>query len=244
MKSKPTFRFLKHCFFTLITVSACADISYAQTTRTWVGGGLPATDMDIAANWSPSGVPVTTAPGDTAQWDGTVAGPLSLTYTAAGTGASMSAAGSGIHFNITSTQVSPLTINCFSGTQGVRIQNFTVASSAGAVTLGGLVGADNFNLGNGTVVNHVFTNNSANPVTFQSDVSFSAGNAATHTLNLTGPGNWNINCSLIRAGSGTINVVKDGGGTLNLGTANSAETPRSPSLPARLTIPMARESHW
>jgi autotransporter-associated beta strand protein len=222
MKAKSTFCFSTKSLLPLIALGACASISYAQTTRTWVGGGIPATNMDLAANWSPAGVPVTTAPGDTAQWDGTVAGPLSVTYTAAGTGASMSAAGSGIFFNVTSTQVDPLTINCFSGTTGIRFQNFTVASGAGAVTLGGLAGADNFNLGNTSVVNHVFTNNSANPFTFQSDVSFSAGNAVTHTLNLTGSGNWNVNCSLIRAGQGTINVIKDGAGTLNFGGVNSA----------------------
>jgi fibronectin-binding autotransporter adhesin len=174
-------------------------------------------------NWSGDAVPTGATPGDTAQWDGTVPGPLSLTYTAlgAGTGANL-AAGIGLFLNVTGGQTSPLTINeAAASTAGIRLQNLTVASGAGAVTFGGTAGTDNLNLGSSALVNHTWTNNSANAVTFGSDVAFGAGGAVTHALTLTGSGNWNVNASLIRGGMGTINVIKDGTGTMNIGTVNS-----------------------
>ncbi|MEK7950968.1 beta strand repeat-containing protein [Luteolibacter soli] len=205
----------------LLALAAFTQVTHAQATRTWDGGGVPATNMDIAANWSADTIPNGTN-GDTMQWDGTVAGPLSLTYTAAGTGANLTAGG-GLHMSVLGTQTGSLTINEASGTAGLRIRDFTVASGAGAVTLGSLTGADGFTLGSGTVVAHTWTNNSSNPVTFANDIQFSAGGGVTHTLTLTGPGNWNVNTTLIRpaAATGTINVIKDGAGTMNLGTVNS-----------------------
>src|SRR5688572_19983309 len=88
-------------------------------TKTWDGGGVGGTDMDVAANYNTDGVPAT---GDTLQFNGTVAGPLSLTYTAAGTGANL-AGGNGIFLNVLGTQTDSLTINRASGTAGVRLQN-------------------------------------------------------------------------------------------------------------------------
>ncbi len=220
MKPRLTSRLLTKSLFPFLALGAVADISYAQTTRTWDGGGIPATNMDIAANWSGDVVPNGASPGDTAQWDGSVPGPLSLTYTAAGAGASLGA-GIGIFMDVLGTQTDSLTINEFSGTAALRIQNLTVASGAGALTFGGLVGTDFLVLGSGSVLSHTWTNNSANPVTFSSDVSFGAGGAATHALTLTGTGNWNVNTSLIRNDMGIINVIKDGTGTMNLGTVNS-----------------------
>src|SRR5262245_4441803 len=96
------------------TLTICAT-AHSQTTRTWDGGGVAGTNMDTAANWSGDVVPNGAAPGDTAQWDGTVAGSLSLSYTAAGTGASLGA-GNGIHLNVTGGQTGSLTINQASGT--------------------------------------------------------------------------------------------------------------------------------
>ncbi|MES2923182.1 MAG: autotransporter-associated beta strand repeat-containing protein [Verrucomicrobiota bacterium] len=221
MKLRLTSRLLTKSLFPFLALGAVADISYAQTTRTWDGGGIPVTDMDLPANWSEDTVP-NGATGDTARWNGTVAGDLSITYTAAGTGAPLGAGAGSVSFDITSGQVSPLTINCFSGTAAIRMRDLTVASGAGALTIGGAVGTDNLNLGSTSVTNHVWTNDSTNPVTLQSDVSFSAGNAATHALNLTGSGNWNVNTSLIRVGMGTINVIKAGAGTMNLGGVNAA----------------------
>ncbi|QJE96254.1 beta strand repeat-containing protein [Luteolibacter luteus] len=219
MKQKP----IKGTFtsrLALLTLGALSGASYAQATRTWDGGGTPTNNMDIAANWSGDVVPTGAAPGDTAQWDGSVPGDLSLNYTAAGTGAGL-AAGNGIFLNILGTQTSPLTINETSGTAGLRIQNLTVASGAGALTFGGTAGTDFLTLGSGALLNHTWANNSSNAVTFLSDVGFGAGGGATHALTLTGSGNWNVNTSLVRTGTGTINVIKDGTGALNVGGVNA-----------------------
>ncbi|RYD54509.1 MAG: hypothetical protein EOP83_22080, partial [Verrucomicrobiaceae bacterium] len=221
MKPKLTSRVLTQRL-TLLALGACTHVIHAQTTRTWDAGGVPATNMDLAANWSDDVVPTGAGTGDTAQWDGSVPGPLSLTYTAAGTGANLGAGG-GIFLSVLGTQTSSLMINEASGTAGLRIRDLTVASGAGALTFGGLTGATNdiLNLGSNTVVNHTWTNNSSNPVTFSSDVRFAAGGAVTHALTLTGTGNWNVNTSLIKFENGTINVIKDGAGTMNIGTVNS-----------------------
>lgn len=219
MKQKLNSRFLVKNVSSLLILGAFTQLTYAQTTRTWDGGGVPATNMDLPANWSGDALPSGAGP-DTAQWDGTVPGALSLTYTAAGTGAPFGA-GTGIFINILGTQTDSLTINEASGTAGIRIRDLTVASGAGALTFGGVAGTDYLNLGSTSVVNHLWTNNSSNPVTFSSDVVFGAGNAITHALTLTGTGNWNVNGSLIKVAQGTINVIKDGSGTMNLGTVNS-----------------------
>ncbi|MCW1916851.1 autotransporter-associated beta strand repeat-containing protein [Luteolibacter sp. GHJ8] len=219
MRQKPVTRIIT-TRLTLLTLGALSGVTYAQATRTWDGGGTGATNMDIAANWSGDVVPTGAAPGDTAQWDGTVAGPLSLTYTALAPGTGL-AAGNGIFFNVLGTQTSPLTINEASGTAGLRIQNLTVSSGAGALTFGGTTGTDFLTLGSGSLLSHLWTNNSTNAVTFSSDVGFGAGGGATHALTLTGPGSWNMNTSLIRTGTGTINLIKDGSGTLNVGGVNA-----------------------
>lgn len=225
MKQKLAPRFLVKTLSPLLLLAASAHLTYAQTVRTWDGGGTPNNNLDIAANWSGDAVP-NGATNEVATWDGTVPGPLSLTYTAAGTGAPLGAS-TGISFNFLGTQTEPVTFNESSGTAGIRIHHLTVASGAGAVTFGGIAGADFLNLGSTAVVNHAFTNNSSNPVTFGSEVAFGAGNAVTHNLTLTGSGNWNVNASLERASMGTINVIKDGAGKLNLGNVVTADAGRN-----------------
>ena len=85
----------------------------------------------------------------------------------------------------------------------------------------GAVGSSGFALGSSSVLTHAFTNNSSNTATINSDVSFGAGAAAIHTLTFGGTGDWTVNTTLIRNGTGEINVVKSGTGTLNLGNVNA-----------------------
>ena len=49
-----------------------------QTTYTWTGAPGDGTNLAVAVNWG--GTLPATATSDTAQWDGTVAGPLNLVY--------------------------------------------------------------------------------------------------------------------------------------------------------------------
>lgn len=134
MKQKSNSRFLIKSISSLFALGAFANISYAQTMRTWDGGGVGDTNMDTAANWSGDVVPTGAAPGDTAQWNGTVAGPLSLTYTAAGTGTGLGA-GNGLFLSVLGSQTDSLTINEASGTAAIRLQNLTIASGAGGFHL-------------------------------------------------------------------------------------------------------------
>jgi hypothetical protein len=157
MKQKFNSRFLISSLFAL---GACANISYAQTTRTWDGGGVADSNMDTAVNWSGDVVPTGATPGDTAQWNGTVVGPLSLTYTAAGTGAPLGA-GNGLFLSVLGTQTDSLTINEASGTAAIRLQNLTIASGAGAFTYGSSDSTiDGITLGSGSVSTHHLTKNS------------------------------------------------------------------------------------
>src|SRR5437879_1952635 len=57
------------------TLTFGAPGAYAAATYTW---GIGSGDIDIAGNWGGT-VPSTT--GDTAYWNGTVPGSLTLTYT-------------------------------------------------------------------------------------------------------------------------------------------------------------------
>lgn len=219
MKQKPKSRVLT-TRIPLLALAAFSGVAHAQATRTWDGGGTGNTNMDTAANWSGDVIP-NGSNNDIAQFNGTVTGPLSLTYTA--TTANGLAAGNGVFFNVLGSQTDSIAISEASGTNGLRLQNLTVASGAGALTFGtgGATVNDFLTLGATAVTNLTWTNSSANPVTFNSDVGFGAGGGNTKTFTLTGTGNWNMNASLIRTGSGTINVVKDGTGTLNANNVNA-----------------------
>jgi autotransporter-associated beta strand protein len=172
--------------------------------------------MDTAANWSGDVVP-TGATNDIAQWNGTAAGNLSLTYTAAGTGAGL-AAGNGIFIDVTSGQTDSLTINEASGTVGLRLQNITIANGAGAFAIGGVAGTDAVTLGAGGVDIFTWTNNSTNTATIDTDVNLAFGGGDNdNTLTLTGSGNWLFNGHFGNLGTGSlISTTKSGSGTMTI----------------------------
>src|SRR5262245_52441065 len=118
------------CLLVMALLAFLSPTAGAASTIPW-DGGAGTNNMDTAANWNPdTAVPSATLQ-DTAQWDGTVPGDLSLTYTAAGTGANL-AGGSGLQLNVTAAHTGSVTINEASGTVGMRIQNITIANGAGA----------------------------------------------------------------------------------------------------------------
>lgn len=217
MKTRLNSLILTKSITPFLALGAFANISYAQTTRTWDGAGVGGTNMDTPANWSGDAVPSGTAPGDTAQWDGTVAGALNLTYTAGGTGAPL-VAGSGIFLSILGTQTSPLTINQASGTTSIRLQNLTIASGAGAFTWGSSNATnDIITLGGGGVNAHTLTNNSSNTATFGTDVRFGFGAGVAKTMTIGGSGNWAFAAKFGSGGTGSItSISKTGAGTLTI----------------------------
>lgn len=197
-------------------LTICAT-AYSQATRTWDGGGVGSTTMDTAANWSGDTVPTGAAPGDTAQWDGTVAGDLSLTYAPTASTAPL-ATGNGIHLNITSGQTGALTINQSNTANALRLQNITIASGAGAFTLGGDGVLNNMTWGAGGVDTFTWTNNSANTATVHPDVNFAFGGGDDdNNLTFTGSGNWLFNGHFGNNGTGSLNSTsKSGAGTLTI----------------------------
>ncbi len=214
MKPKLTSRILT-TRISLLALGALSGVTYAQSTRTWDGGGAAGTNMDTAVNWSADTVPTGAAPGDTAQWNGTVAGPLSLTYTAAGTGANL-AAGNGIFLSVTGAQTDSLTINEASGTGGLRVQNLTVASGAGPFRIGSNDATiDIVTLGATGVTAFTWANNSSNTVTFGTDMRIAFGGGNAKTMSIGGSGNWLFGAKLGNNGTGGITTLtKTGAGTL------------------------------
>ncbi len=196
-------------------------------TLVWDGGGTPNDDLGLAANWNPDAVPSLSVP-DTIQWNGTVAGPLSLVYTAANATLGGSPGNVGVNLDVTSAQTESLTLDSGTNTGSLRLNNITIAASAGAVTLGNGANAFNLTLGGAGGQTHIWTNNSGNVATVSSDVTFGLGGGGNHTLQLAGSGAWQINrafapaannLSLLKTGAGTATLTA--GSTINGNNVNS-----------------------
>ena len=214
MKTNVTSRFPSMSFLALLALGAFAGITHAQTTRTWDGGGVADTNMDTATNWSGDVLP-NGGTSDTAQWDGTVAGPLSLTFNTVG------ALGNapGIFLSLLGTQTDSLTINyAGTATPALRLQNITIASGAGAFTYGSSDATnDGITLGGGGVNAHTFTNNSSSMATFGTDARFAFGGGAAKTVTIGGSGDWTFGGKFGYGGTGSVtSVTKTGAGTLTI----------------------------
>lgn len=213
MKAKPTFRYFNKSLIPFIALGAMTQVSPA-VTRTW-DGGAASNNMETATNWSGDALP-NGVNNDTAEWNGTVAGPLALTYTAAT--ANGLGAGNGVFLSATAAQTGNLSLTQASGTTAIRLQNITIASGAGAFALGNADAIpDNITLGSGTVNAHVFTNNSSNTASFGTDTRFAFGGSGTKTVTFTGTGNWTFGGKFGNGGGGAIgSVLKTGLGTLTI----------------------------
>ncbi len=202
------------CAVVLVVVAVLGAQMSSAATIVW--SGASGADIDTGANWVGGVVPsVTNA--DTAQWNGTVAGALSLTH--GGTVYAGGPGNAGINFDITAAQTGSLTIDSAANTSSIRLNAIGIASGAGAFTLGN--GANTFNMTfGGTGGTHSWTNNSANAATISSDVAFGLGNAGAHTLTLSGTGDWVFNTGALQA-SGTLTVQKSGSGKATFTGANN-----------------------
>ena len=196
-------------------------------TVTWDGGpGGTGTDLGTAANWSTDALPVANL-GDVMEWNNTVTGPLTLTYTTPN--AAMGATGGtnmGLNVSVTSAQTSALTLlPIATATNPIRLNGVTIAAGAGAFTLGDAT-VSNVTLGTSGGQTHTWTNNSSNAATINSGVTFGLGGGGDHTLALDGSGTWNIafssptNLSVRAAGTGVTNI----NGSMTL--ANSGNGPQ------------------
>ncbi|RYD30605.1 MAG: hypothetical protein EOP87_16350, partial [Verrucomicrobiaceae bacterium] len=200
-----------HALAAVFTFAATPLVSAA--TIVWDGGAAgTAIDLGTAANWAGDVLPSVLTP-DTAEWNGTVAGPLSLVYT---NNAFAGAAGNGgISLNVTAAQTAPLSIDSGVNTVALRMNGLSIAAGAGAVSFGNATDAFNLTLG-GAPGTHTWVNSSSNAVTIASDVAWGLGGGGAHVLSVGGTGDWNFN-NPIGQGSGTLTFAKGGSGVATLG---------------------------
>jgi len=202
-----------------LAVALClvgASVGSAQTVRTWTGAAGTSV-FTTGSNWSGNTAPAT---GNVAQFNGTAAGNLSLTFGAAVGGAN------GLLLDITSGQTSSLAINnSTAGSLAFRLLTGTssIAAGAGAFTLGasGTANPIAFTLGVGTGTSqYVFQNNSANVATIGQNVSVvRGGGSGQRDLILGGTGAWSIQGSL--GGSNTDVSLFVSGAAVTLSGSNS-----------------------
>ena len=208
---------------TILAITWVASCASMAAVITWDGAGTGGTVLETAANWAGDVLPSPAVP-DTATWNGSVAGNLSLTY-AAGLGGA--AGNTGLNLNLTATQTGTLSIDSATNT-ALRLNNVTLDSGSGAFTLGDGVGtgATSFaiTLGGGAST-QTWTNNSANTATVNSDVLFGLGGGGIHAMLFTGSGNWDVKNNLTVSNAATAGVQfslqKTGAGTLSLSGGGS-----------------------
>ena len=182
------------------------SVSLLAADGTYIG---PATSgLDTTSNWSSGTVPAsTTTTSDTATFNGTTSGALTLSEaTANAFGGGSGTLGALI--NVTSGQISAVTLTG----QSIRLAGVTIASGAGAVTFSNTVLFG----GGGAATTNTITNDSANAVTF---TTVTPGGGVVRTLDFEGAGNSNITGNI--ASTANIKIQKGGAGTLNLSGANA-----------------------
>ncbi|MBX3433253.1 MAG: autotransporter-associated beta strand repeat-containing protein [Pirellulales bacterium] len=184
-------------------------------SATW-DGGASTNELTTGTNWNPDAVPGSN--GDTATWDGTQAGDLSLVWSA-NFGPTSGNSG-GVHLSLAATQTDSVTLDATSSSVNFGLGNITIASGAGAFSFGDGAGTTNITLR--TSSSSTFTNNSSNTATFASDVLIGNGNAVNgRNMTFAGSGDWAVNASF--AGGfgnlGAATITKNGGGTLTIASS-------------------------
>ena len=95
---------------------------------TYIWSGPTSGILDSSANWGGS-----FAASDTAEWNETTSGPLTLSLTG---NAFMNPAAPGINLYLNAAQTDSVTLNSSNGTATMRVNNVTIDPSAGAVHAG------------------------------------------------------------------------------------------------------------
>jgi autotransporter-associated beta strand protein len=192
----------------ILLFSGMFDSQSAHATL-WDGGpGGTGTDLGTAANWAGDTLP--SVNGGLGEWDGSVAGALSLDYAS---GLSGSAGNTGLDLSILATQTGSLSIDA-STTTSLRLDDITIAAGAGAFTLGnGSAPTFNITLGGNGGETHTWTNDSSNTATISSEVAFGLGGGGNHQFEFSGSGNWAINNAI--GGNTSVRSIGTGAVTLN-----------------------------
>jgi fibronectin-binding autotransporter adhesin len=196
----------------MVAAFLLAGSTAQATVHTWTGASSNNLDS-TAVNWSPTG---SFASSDTAAWNGTQGGALSLTLTANST-TGMNPAAPGLFFYLNSAQISPVTINGTNGNVGtMRVAGVTIDAGAGAFTLGSpsLSTTTNVTLGATTNVNWI--NNSSSGGTIGANVFFNTSGAGARTIVFAGSGNWSTYGDLVAHNGGAISLTQSGAGITTL----------------------------
>jgi autotransporter-associated beta strand protein len=198
--------------FRLLTVSLALPAIFSTTvhaaSQTW-DGEATTNVLNTATNWTNNALPTSAL--DTATWDGTVTGPLSLVWNAAfGPG---SGNAGGVSISLAATQTDSVQLDATAGTFGLG--DVTIATGAGALTLGNGVGTATMTMRDPSMM---FSNDSTNTATIKSDVVFgNGGGGGSRPIIVTGSGNWLFECAVIPSGFSTSAILtKSGNGTLTL----------------------------
>lgn len=211
-KNRKLFRILT------LTLGFPSVILMVQTShaasQTW-DGGASTTSLNDANNWTADQLP--SGSGDTATWDATVPGDLSLTWAGA-----FGSTSNGVNLNVASGHTGFLKIDT-AGANYLSLGTVSIANGAGAFTLGDGTGTANVAL-RGT---NSFTNNDNDTATIKSDITFASGGGSPRSITFDGSGNWLVDAALKPSGSGSFSIVKNGDGTLTLTSSNNSQTGNS-----------------
>lgn len=206
----------------LVLSSACLALSSSALAAdaTWTGSF--STSLTNGANWSSTSA--TFAANETATWNGTQAGDLSLLWNA-GLGPGSGNTG-GLNISVTAANTGGLILDG-AGTNRLGVGNVTIASGAGAFTFGDGAGTAQIVMRNPS---QTFTNDSANTATIKSDVQFfNGGGVGNRVVTIGGTGNWTVEGAFISSdatfgfgtSAATASLVKNGNGILTLAGANN-----------------------
>jgi autotransporter-associated beta strand protein len=203
----------RHLQFSLALTGSLCLLATSLTAATFVwDGGDDGTDLGKANNWNPNGSPVAN---DVLQWNGSVSGDLSLSYTTLNAGLNTNP---GISISLTSGQTSALTIDGGANALRLNASGINIASGAGAFSLGNGSGTSNITAFNG---NMAMVNNSSNTATLASDLVFATTFAGITNYNFNGTGNWQVNANLRASNNGASAVTALGTGTVTFSAANT-----------------------
>lgn len=186
----------------------------SAATVVWDGGG-DGVDLGLNTNYVGDVLPSTVA-GDTLQFNGTIAGPLNISYNTTQPSLGDLGAGGGIDLALTAAQTGAVTILPLAPLNPLRLDAVTLDAGSGAFTIGD-ANVNNVTLGTAGGQVHTWTNNSANAATLGAGLVFGLGGGGTHTLALTGTGTWNVDNAL----GGALVLTKNGTGTVNVNGVNA-----------------------
>lgn len=207
---------------------SAGSLAFGQVTQIW-DGHLDGTNVDLATNYVGNTLP-NAGNGDTAEFNGLLAGNLLLNYVGnwqSGPGAS------GVILYLTGSQTGSVTIDTLNGNgnpPNFAIQNIQIDPGAGAFQIGSDTHRLNY-AGRPSGAIHSLINNSSNTAKIGSMFHMIAGGGSPFTFDFSGTGNWQVNTFLVTDNTPANNttVQVDGPGTVtwspatpsSVGTANS-----------------------